>query len=113
MNKINKIFKNLKKFLNEKEVNSKQIKIFISTYYMYREGFNQNPIELYFICDVKTFKRGTRNKLYVEITTTKPGVLIGEYGKNIDDLTNYLNRFIDKFNVKKIIVTIKEKNIFI
>ena len=108
------MFENLKKLLKEKEVDSKQIKSLIATYYKYREGFNTSPLELYFICDVKTFTRGIiHKKLYVVITTTRPGMLIGEHGNNIDDLTNYLNRFTDKLKVEKIKVNIKEKIIFV
>ena len=107
------MFKNLEKLLNRKKIDPKQIISLIATYYKYREGEDSSAYELYFICNVEAKKSNTSKKLYVEITTTRPSVLIGEYGNNIDDLTNYLNRFKYKFKVDKIIIIVKEINIFV
>ena len=79
----------------------KQTLRLIRTHYMYNADIDYTDI----ITDVKFEEKD--NEYVVTIITHRPGLIIGYHGKDIDNLTAYLNRFKDVYD-KPITVKIDE-----
>jgi len=88
----NKILKELKKWLS----------VFWSEDY---SGFYSNIPTT--ITDLKITSI-TPTEITLQITTHRPGLIIGKAGKDINELSEYLNRMMDK----KVIIDLKESDLW-
>lgn len=82
-----KTIKDVKDIWNPFERDVKVNKIFYNYHNFYDNEF-YNIIDTFYITDIKS--RTVNKVLEIEVTTRRPGLLIGAGGAFIDDLTDYL-----------------------
>lgn len=101
--RIKKAFKLFWETLSTNEIDSKLFRRSLSAYFIYNESFS---ISICFT-EVKVFE--TKDKYTIQITTHRPGILIGKGGQTIDDLIKWLNE--DGFN-KLVEIDLKESKMW-
>ena len=104
--KLKRAFAAFKAAYLSKEIDSKPFRRILSIFYNNRE---HGYIVLSSITDIKVFDKGDFYSL--QITTHKPGVLIGKGGHFIDEMRDFIN-YKDEFD-KPIKIDLQESKIWL
>lgn len=91
-----------KEIKSEPDINELEVKCFLR-YYFERKRFDWNILQLHLI-EVKTLPE----KIQIDITLGRPGILIGKGGRTINDITKQLNSQLRKC----VYINIKEFNVW-